>query len=330
MKKKPQKKSSEPESASTQSCCSFSHTKEFLKQALGELESESQNPDILTPNPDEIKDYIKNRYANLVTKRSSSCCGGGNTESDVSQLSPTDKKKLIEQLGYTEVELQDLPANSTNISFGCGNPTAIADLKPGEYVLDLGSGGGIDVFLAAKKVGPQGKAIGLDMTPIMIQKANENAQEMGLTNVEFKLGEMEQIPLENDSINVIISNCVINLSPDKERVFQEIFRVLKPGGRIAISDIVLNGELPDFIRHDFEAWAGCIAGALQEEDYLQKIKDAGFTKVVTESKRTVLEFSSALNKYPELVERVKEEAGCAPEELLDRIVSIKVKAYKPK
>jgi len=330
MKNKSKKEKLEKESAPEQSCCSFSHTEEFLKRALGELEPGSQNLESPMSNPEDIKDYIKDRYSNLVSGSRSSCCCGGHAESDVFNLDTTDKLNLIEQLGYTEVELKDLPSDVTDISFGCGNPTAIADLKPGEHVLDLGSGGGIDVFLAAKKVAPRGKAIGLDMTPVMIQKANLNAQKMGLTNVEFKLGEIEQIPLPDNSINVVISNCVINLSPDKAKVFQEIFRVLKPGGRMAISDIVLNGELPEFIKSNFEAWAGCVAGALQEEDYLQNIQNAGFTKVIVESKRTARELSSMINQYPQIMQKLKEEADCTPEELLNRIVSIKVKAYKPK
>ena len=330
MKDKTKKEKSEKQSAPEQSCCSFSNTEEFIKRALGEVQPSSKNMGSAISDPDEIKDYVKNRYANLVTGSSSCGCGCGGHAETVSNLSPWDKQKLIEELGYTEVELKDLPKEVTNISFGCGNPTAIAELKPGEQVLDLGSGGGIDVFLAAKKVGPRGKAIGLDMTPAMIQKANANAKEMGLTNVEFKLGEIEQIPLPDKSIDVVISNCVINLSPDKAKVFSQIFRVLKPGGRIAVSDIVLNGELPDFIKNDFEAWASCVAGALQENDYLQKIRDAGFTKVLVDSKRTAIDLSASIKKYPHLVQKLKQETHCTPEELLDRIVSIKVKAYKPK
>ena len=167
---------------------------------------------------------------------------------------------------------------------GCGNPTAIANLKPGEVVLDLGSGGGIDAFLAAKKVGPQGKVIGLDMTEEMIHKAQENAKKMGLTNVEFKLGEMEGIPLPDESVDVIISNCVINLSPDKDSVFREIFRVLKPRGRMAVSDIVTQSKLPKFITQNVEAWTSCVGGALKEKDYLDKIQNAGFSNISIESK----------------------------------------------
>jgi len=331
MKDKVKKEKSAKKPAAEPSCCSFSNTEDFLKRALGESGSESPKQECSTSTSEEIKDFVKNRYASLVSGPSSCGCGcGGHAEPNAFNLSTTDRQKWVEQLGYTEVELKDLPKDVTEISFGCGNPTAIAELKPGEQVLDLGSGGGIDVFLAAKKVGSRGKAIGLDMTPVMIEKANANAQKMGLPNVEFKLGEIEQIPLANNSIDVIISNCVINLAPDKAKVFREVFRVLKPGGRIAVSDIVLNGELPTFIKNDFEAWAGCVAGALQEEDYLQKIRDAGFTKVVVEAKRTAKELSYAIKESPQVIQKLKAETGCTPEEILNRIVSIKVKAYKPK
>ena len=165
------------------------------------------------------------------------------------------------------------------MGLGCGNPTALADLKEGETVLDLGSGGGIDVFLAAVKVGLSGKAIGVDMTPKMVELATRNAQAGGFANVEFRLGEIEDLPVEDNSVDAIISNCVINLSPDKLRVFKEAYRVLKPGGRIMVSDIVTDGELPEEVRQDPEAWAGCIAGAMDRGDYLEAIRRAGFERV---------------------------------------------------
>ena len=332
------------------SCCSFSNTEELLKKLLGESLPQP-NPEIgdavcgcgcethphaetkeHIQDPKKIKDYVKKRYAGLVEKKTGahkvvSCCSPVDTSTFEIDLG--EKGQYVEAIGYTKAELKDLPADVTDISFGCGNPTAIAELKLGETVLDLGSGGGIDVFLAAKKVGPTGKAIGLDMTPTMIERATANAQKVGLSNVEFKLGEMETIPLADETVDVVISNCVINLSPDKGQVFRQIFRVLKPGGRLAVSDIVLNGELPEFIKHDFEAWAGCIAGALQQGDYLQKIKDAGFTEVKIESKRSAKEIAFSIKRNPEIVQKVKEQTGLSPEELLDRIVSIKVKAFKP-
>ncbi len=339
----------EEELASGASCCSFSNTELILKKLLGETVSEApaepiqecgcgcgthshSEPVETIQDPIEIKDYVKKRYASLIAQAGPSCCGPSvatpvNTKTFEIDLG--DKKKYVENLGYSEEELKSLPNDVTDISFGCGNPTAIAELQTGEVVLDLGSGGGIDVFLAAKKVGPTGKAIGLDMTPEMIERANNNATKVGLSNVEFKLGEMENIPVVDDSIDVVISNCVINLSPDKGKVFRQIFRVLKPGGRMAVSDIVLNGLLPAFIQKDFEAWAGCVAGALQEEDYLQKIKDAGFENIQIESKRSAKELAFAIKQDPAVVQKLKEETGYTPEELLDRIVSIKVKAYKP-
>jgi len=331
----------------------FSHTEEFLRRVLGELPTDpiqdlgdsscdcgcgthSHNEKGETiHDPQEVKEYIKKRYSNLVTQSSNSCCGpsascGSSVDTGVFEIAMKDKKNFVENLGYTEVELTDLPDDVTNAAFGCGNPTAIAELLPGEIVLDLGSGAGIDVFLAAKKVGPTGKVIGLDMTPAMIEKATKNAEKMGLFNVEFKLGEMEAIPLVDESIDVVISNCVINLSPDKAQVFRQIFRVLKSGGRIAVSDLVLNGELPDFIKRDFEAWAGCIAGALPEIEYLQNIRDAGFVNITIDSKRSAMELYYTIKESPELIKRIQDEAGCTPEELLNRIVSIKVKAIKPK
>ena len=183
---------------------------------------------------------------------------------------------------YTREELEALPGGMADFSLGCGNPIAIAELKPGEVVLDLGSGGGLDCFLAGQRVGATGKVIGLDMTPQMIQLARENAEKMGAENAEFRLGEMEHMPIENNSVDVIISDCVINLSPDKDAVFSEAFRVLKPGGRLSISDIVLLRDLPLEVKENLEHWAGCVAGALKEDIYLDKIKAAGFAEVVAE------------------------------------------------
>jgi arsenite methyltransferase len=180
---------------------------------------------------------------------------------------------------YAEADVSDLPSTVTDVAFGCGNPTAIAALRPGEVVLDLGSGGGIDCFLAAKMVGPEGRAIGVDMTPEMIELARRNARAVGATNVEFRLGQIEALPIADAAVDVIISNCVINLSPDKHQVFREAFRVLKPGGRLQVSDIVWTRAVPDGIRDDMEQWAGCVAGALLEADYIGAIEAAGFDEV---------------------------------------------------
>ncbi len=186
---------------------------------------------------------------------------------------------------YGEAEKGALPAKAVQASLGCGNPTALIDLKPGETVLDLGSGGGIDVLLSAKRVGPTGKAYGLDMTDDMLALARENQRQAGVENVEFLKGEIENIPLPDSSVDVIISNCVINLSADKDRVMREAFRVLKPGGRFAVSDVVARGEVPDAVRQSMMLWVGCIAGALEENDYTARLAKAGFTSISVEPTR---------------------------------------------
>jgi SAM-dependent methyltransferase len=200
------------------------------------------------------------------------CCGpSAPSESEVS---------FVKGL-YAQAEVEGLPAGALEAAAGCGNPTAIAELRAGETVLDLGSGGGIDCFLAAKQVGASGRVIGVDMTPDMVNLARENAARVGATNVQFKLGEIEDLPLPDDSVDVIISNCVINLSPDKARVFREAFRVLRPGGRLRVSDMVWLGERPADAA-GAESWAGCVAGALPLDDYLGLIRDAGFTAAQAE------------------------------------------------
>jgi len=213
-----------------------------------------------------------------------------------------------EAVGYLRKDLADIP-EETIMGLGCGNPTAIAELKAGELVLDLGSGAGIDVFLAANRVGPTGKAIGVDMTKEMVDKAKGIAKSHGYHNVEFRLGEMEKLPVRDESVDVIISNCVINLSPDKSKVFQEAYRVLKPKGKLIVSDMVSEGALPDEIKGDPDAWAGCIAGALGQQEYLEKIKKAGFGDVeVVSSREFYIENKSNQTK--------------------EKLLSITVKAYK--
>jgi len=211
------------------------------------------------------------------TSAGSGCCGDSSETALEQQI--TNIAKL-----YQDADVSDLPSTVTDVAFGCGNPTAISALKSGETVLDLGSGGGIDCFLAAKMVGEGGKVYGVDMTPEMIALARKNAEKVGANNVEFRLGEIEQLPLPDETVDVIISNCVINLSPDKDRVFREAFRVLKPGGRLQVSDIVWKKPVPEEIKNDMEAWAGCIAGALVESEYLGKIEAAGFTDVTSDAK----------------------------------------------
>ncbi|MGD2200205.1 MAG: arsenite methyltransferase [Candidatus Bathyarchaeota archaeon] len=232
-----------------------------------------------------IKEHVRERYSQVAKRAEKQtqppCC----TPATTCCCSPTSAAQSAQEIGYTLEELSDLPTSATLASAGCGNPTALAGLKEGEVVLDLGSGGGIDVFLAAKKVSPEGRAIGVDMTQEMIDLAMRNAEELGIDNVEFRKGDIEELPVEDESVDVIISNCVINLAPDKDKVFGEAYRVLRPGGRMMVSDIVTDGPLPENIKEDPDAWAACISGALDEELYLKKIRDAGFEKVTTISKR---------------------------------------------
>jgi len=219
-------------------------------------------------NSQEVKECVKAEYgqAALQAKRGgSSCCG-----------SVSVRAAPITSNLYEVKETEALPAEAVLASLGCGNPTALAQLNPGETVLDLGSGGGIDVLLSARRVGPSGKVSGLDMTDEMLALAQENQQKSGVQNVEFLKGEIEKIPLGNHSVDVIISNCVINLSSDKDRVLAEAFRVLKPGGRLAVSDVVVRGDVPAEIRHSVELWMGCVAGALEEAAYRDKLVKAGF------------------------------------------------------
>lgn len=220
----------------------------------------------------EIQQAVQNKYgaiAATVRAGSGGCCGPKGCEGG----DPITSKL------YSQAQTGDLPAEAVQASLGCGNPTALADLKPGQVVLDLGSGGGIDVLLSAKRVGPTGKAYGLDMTDEMLALARENQQKAGATNVEFLKGTIEAIPLPDNSVDVIISNCVINLSGDKDTVLREAFRVLKPGGRFAVSDVVVRGEVPAEVRHNMELWVGCIAGALEEKDFAAKLAAAGFEAV---------------------------------------------------
>ena len=254
-----------------------------------------------------------------------SCCGSSEEGCCGASEAAVESTGLATRL-YSAEELADLPDSVTDAALGCGNPTAIAELQPGEVVLDLGSGGGIDCFLAARQVGPGGQVIGLDMTPDMIKLARRNAKKMGATNVDFRYGEMEDIPLPDESVDVIISNCVINLSPDKDAVFRQAYRVLRPGGRMSVSDIVIDGQLPQSIRGRLDAWASCIAGALDESDYLDKIGAAGFDKVQVTS-RDYTKISEAAEW--EAVQALLDEDGLSREELDHKVASIKVKAFKP-
>jgi arsenite methyltransferase len=229
----------------------------------------------------DIKEVVREKYGQAalrVTSGAGSCCGDRRSAQEASCDPITSNLYDADQKG-------ELPDAAIKASLGCGNPTALAELKPGEIVLDLGSGGGIDVLLSARRVGPTGKAYGLDMTGEMLALAEENKRKSGLTNVEFLKGEIESIPLPGNSVDVIISNCVINLSGDKDRVLAEAFRVLKPGGRFAVSDVVVKGEVPVEIRRNMELWVGCVAGALSEEDYTNKLSKAGFDGIEIEPTR---------------------------------------------
>jgi arsenite methyltransferase len=228
----------------------------------------------------DVKDAVREKYARAAIRvtsgEGSSCCSdsccGASADPITSNL-------------YDANQVADVPVEAVEASLGCGNPTALAELRPGEIVLDLGSGGGIDVLLSAKRVGPAGKAYGLDMTDEMLALARENQRKAGIDNAEFLKGEIENIPLPDHSVDVIISNCVINLSADKARVFAEAFRVLKPGGRFAVSDVVVQGEVPPAIRRSMELWVGCVAGALERDDYVSKLARAGFENVSVQPTR---------------------------------------------
>ncbi len=229
---------------------------------------------------ENIKEVVQERYAEAAVRARS-----GQTTCGCGTASACGPDPITSNL-YADADAASVPAEALVASLGCGNPTALAELRPGETVLDLGSGGGIDVLLSARRVGPTGKAYGLDMTDEMLSLARENQQRSGLTNVEFLKGEIENIPLPDESVDVIISNCVINLSADKDRVLREAFRVLKPGGRVAVSDVVVRGtDIPERLRRSVELWIGCVAGALEETDYRTKLVAAGFERVDIEPTR---------------------------------------------
>ena len=264
-----------------------------------------------------IKERVRENYARearRVTEGSSkaSCCGSAQPNYDA-----------ITSNLYADSETCTLPADAVAASLGCGNPTALAELKAGETVLDLGSGGGIDVLLSARRVGPTGKAYGLDITDEMLALARENQRKAGVENVEFLKGEIEKIPLPDNSVDVIISNCVINLSADKDRVLREAFRVLRPDGRFAVSDIVVRGEMPGEIRRRVELWAGCIAGALEETEYRSKLAAAGFEKIEVEPTRiyTAADAKGFLAKNED-VEKIAQKAD-------GKFMSAFVRARKP-
>jgi len=223
-------------------------------------------------NQDTAKKIVKDSYAKIAQSSGSCGCGSCGCDSNLTV------QRQSGQIGYSDDEMNQVPKGS-NLGLGCGNPVAIASLKPGETVLDLGSGAGFDAFLAVKKVGKTGRVIGVDMTDEMLKKARENAKKGGFDSVEFRKGDIEDLPLEDEEVDVVISNCVINLVPDKEKVFRETYRVLKSGGRLMVSDVVLTKPLPDEIKNDEELLSGCVAGAILKQDYLKLLKKAGFGKI---------------------------------------------------
>jgi arsenite methyltransferase len=265
-----------------------------------------------------IQEAVKDKYgaaARQVAAGKTACCGGGG------ELSGCDP---ISRNLYDESEQSGLPADAVAASLGCGNPTALAQLKPGETVLDLGSGGGIDVLLSAKRVAPTGKAYGLDMTDDMLARARENQKKAGVQNVEFLKGTIEEIPLPDNTVDVIISNCVISLSGDKDRVLREAFRVLKPGGRLAVSDVVIRGEVPAEIRRSMELWVGCIAGALQESEYREKLHAAGFESIDLEPTRIY-----QVEEAREFLAAAGLDAELAGPQIRDKFMSAFIRGQKP-
>lgn len=270
-----------------------------------------------------IKQIVKEGYAKIATQSgsccglASSCCGNVDFAQDISR-----------KIGYSDEELKAAPEGA-NLGLGCGNPVALASLGDGETVLDLGSGAGFDCFLAANKVGEKGKVIGVDMTPEMIEKARENAKKNNYGNVEFRLGDIEKLPVGDGSVDVVMSNCVINLSPDKGRTFQEAFRVLKPGGRLMISDIVLLQKLPKLIKESIEAYIGCLSGAIMKDEYLEKIKATGFQDVLVMDE--IIAPIKLMANDP-TVNNIIEHLGITAEkieEVSSSVVSIKVQGIKP-
>jgi len=272
---------------------------------------------------EEIRKTVREGYGKIAKQGSSccgpakSCCGSADSAQDMSR-----------KIGYTEKELEAVPEGA-NLGLGCGNPTALASLKEGEVVLDLGSGAGFDCFLAANQVGKTGKVIGVDMTAEMLDRARENARKGNFDNVEFRLGEIENLPVGDNQVDAIISNCVINLSPNKKRVFQESFRALRPGGRLMVSDIVLLKELPVEIKNSVGAYVGCVAGAITKKEYLEAIQAAGFkeTKVLGEDTFPI-EFLANDPTAREVAKNLKLSREKA-KDLASAVVSIKVSAIKP-
>jgi arsenite methyltransferase len=271
----------------------------------------------------EIRRAVREGYGRIA-KQSNSCCGSSSPCCDTTTMT----ENISKQIGYTEEDLKAVPEGA-NLGLGCGNPIAMASLKEGEIVLDLGSGAGFDCFLAATKVGKSGRVIGVDMTPEMIEKARENSENGSYENVEFRLGEIEDLPVADNLVDVVISNCVINLSRNKRRVFEEALRVLKPGGRLMVSDIVLLEAIPDAIRNSVAAYVGCIAGALMKDEYIEIIESVGFEDItILEETSFPIECMTNDSTSP----TITKDLEATPEMLSNSsrsVVSVKVSATKP-
>ena len=275
-------------------------------------------------NKDEIKKMVREGYGEVAMSQSgccgpSSCCGGTDTAETISK-----------GIGYSEEDIKSVPEGA-NLGLGCGNPVALASLKKGETVIDLGSGAGFDCFLAADKVGREGRVIGVDMTSQMLEKAKANAAEGDYANVEFRLGEIENLPVADNFADVIISNCIINLSPDKPRVFAEAFRTLKPGGRLMVSDIVLLKELPAYIIESVNAYVGCLSGAMLKDDYLEAVRQAGFESVkVNEESSFAVEFMANDPTVQKAAAQLGTSLDKAIADIEGTVLSVKVSAIKPR
>ena len=278
--------------------------------------------------PSDIRIHVRQSYGKLAaesaSEKSTSCCGPSAHED--SCCSPSADVELDHlSLLYQAADVTDLSEEVTGFSLGCGDPVTLASLQPGQTVLDLGAGGGLDCFLAAKRVGDNGQVIGVDMTAEMIEKARANKAKLGAENVEFRLGEIEHLPVADGTVDVVISNCVINLSPDKPQVFSEAYRVLKPGGRLAVSDIVTDGPLPEAIKDDLNAWAGCIAGALETKDFIEGIEAAGFVDVeLTPKYMDKSMVDEAVEQFD-----LRDVVGSDDESFYQAVFSAKVTARKP-
>ena len=313
-----------PNAVATQASVSNADLKQQVTHRYGQFAER-----LLTLEP--IPVTAANCCGSDATASANACCGTGDV---------MDENTISRALSlYTPDEIRDLPPEIAEATLGCDNPHAIASLQAGETVLDLGSGAGLDCFLAARQVGVSGRVIGLDMTDNMLELARRNQQKVGLTNVEFRKGEIEQMPIESNSVDVIISNCVINLSTDKDAVFREAFRVLKPGGRFAVSDMVTRGEIPADFRNNSDLWSGCLSGALDEHDYLQRLRSAGFTavKVVNSAALPAEQIVAWADNAVAALNTSATQAGAAacctsdlPSQVQGKVVSAKIGAVKPR